>query len=335
MQWARYFDERVETMPPTWTRRLEDERLGEQVSRCYEQSAFYRRKLDGARVRPEQVRKAEDLSRMPLTTRAELEEEVGNDAPFGGLLCVELIDVVRVQVASDGPLAVGYTQKDARASAEVGARSFWAAGARPDDVVLHCSRFGLAADGVAAQAALEETGAAVVPVGADDITGALARWAGLQPTALAAPTTVALELADAAGEQGLDAHKLGLAKLLVRVEPEHRVEPAQRLLAEVWGVRTGAFYGVPEISCAFAAECEERDGLHFLGHGSVLAELVEPRTARPVPLEPGARGELVLTHLEREATPLLRFRTGDLVSIVHTECACGRTGFRFRPVGRV
>ena len=335
MQWARYFDERVETMPPTWTRRLEDDRLGEQVARCYEQSTFYRRKLDGARVRPEQVRKAEDLPRVPPTARAEVEEAAGADPPFGGLLCVELLDVVRVQVVSDGPLAVGYTQKDARRSAEVGARVLWAAGARPDDVVLNCARLGLGADGVAAEAALEETGAAVIPAGAGDAAGTLDRWESLRPTALAAPTGFALELAGAAGERGMDAHKLGLAKLLVGTEPEHRVEPAQRLLTEVWGVRPGTYYGVPEISCALAAECEELDGLHFLGHGSVLAELVEPRSGRSLPIEPGARGELLLTHLEREATPLLRFRTGDLVSIVDTECECGRTGFRFRVLGPI
>ena len=336
MQWARYFDERVETMPASWVRRLEDERIAEQVARLYEQAPFYRRKLDAERLRPEQVRKVEDLPRLPLTTRAELVADQADAPPFGGIACADPLDIVRVRVPSTpaGALVVSYTEKDARASADVGARALWASGARPDDVVLHCSPFGFASDGVSTNAALEATGAIVVPVASGEAAGVLALWPALGPTALATTTAFALELAEAAAEAGVDARALGLAKVLVRVEPDKRVEPAQRLLEEVWGARAGAFYGVSEIWAVLAAECDERDGLHFLGQGAAVAELVEPRSGKPAAIEPGGRGELVFSHLEREGTPLLRYRSGDLVSIVDTECACGRTGFRFRLVGR-
>ena len=336
MQWARYFEERVETMPASWIRRLEDERLAEQVARCYEEMPFYRRKLDGVRVRPEQVRRAEDLPRLPFTTHDELVEDESHDPPLGGRVCVDPIDVVRLHLVSPdqrGAVAVAYTEKDASTSAQVGARALWASGARPDDVVLHYAPFGLSTDGMTVNAAFEATGATVVPVGAGEAASVLSRWGAVQPTALSTTTTRALELAEAAREAGVDVHTLGLGKVLVRVEQDRRVEAGQRLLEEVWGAPASAFYGVPEIWCILAAECDERDGLHFLGHGTVVAELVEPRTGRAAAIEPGARGELVLSHLEREATPLLRFRSGDLVSIVDTECPCGRTGFRFRVVG--
>jgi phenylacetate-CoA ligase len=337
VQWARYFEERVETMPSSWIRRLEDERLAEQVAHCYEEMPFYRRKLDGARVRPEQVRKVEDLPRLPFTARDELAEDAMHDPPLGGRACVDLIDVVRLELGSSRegrPVAIAYTEKDAVTSAQVGARTLWAAGARPDDLVLHCAPFGLSSDGLAANAALEQTGATVVSVAAGEAASIIALWGAVRPTGLLATSSYALELDEAARAAGLDVHALGLAKLLVRIEQDRRIEPAQRLLEEVWGARTGAVYGIPEIWCAFAAECDERDGLHFLGHGSVVAELVEPSTGRPTAIASGARGELVFSHLEREATPLLRFRSGDLVSIVDTECLCGRTGFRFRLVGR-
>lgn len=337
MQWARYFEERVETMPSSWIRRLEDERLAEQVARCYEEMPFYRRKLDGARVRPEQVRKVEDLPRLPFTTRDELVDDSAQDPPFGGRACVDPIDVVRLELGSSRDrraAAIAYTEKDAVTSAQVGARTLWAAGARPDDVLLHCAPFGLASDGLAANAALEQTGATVVPVSAGEAASVMALWDAVRPTGLLTTSGYALELDEAARAAGLEVHGLGLAKLLIRVEQDRRGEPAQRLLEDVWGARTGAVYGIPEIWCVFAAECDERDGLHFLGHGSVVAELVEPRTGRLAVIDQGARGELVFSHLEREATPLLRFRSGDLVSIVDTECPCGRTGFRFRLAGR-
>ena len=337
MQWARYFEERVETMPASWIRRLEDERLAEQVVRCYEQMPFYRRKLDGVRVRPEQVRKVEDLPRLPFTTHDELADDAVHDPPFGGRTCVDPIDVVRLELGSSreqGVIAIAYTEKDAGASAQVGARTLWAAGARPDDLILHCAPFGLSGDGLAANAALEQTGATVVPVAAGEAQSVMALWGAVRPTGLLATSGYALELDEAARRAALDVHGLGLAKLLVRVEQERRIEPEQRLLEEVWGARTGAVYGIPEIWCVFAAECDERDGLHFLGHGSVVAELVDPRSGKPIAVGPGARGELVLTHLEREATPLLRFRSGDVISVVDTECPCGRTGFRFRLAAR-
>ena len=93
-------------------------------------------------------------------------------------------------------------------------------------------------------------------------------------------------------------------------------------------------YGLSDVWGTFAAECEERDGLHFSGQDGVLVELIDPESAEPVAIEPGATGELVFTHLAREATPVLRFRSRDLAEILGVECPCGRTGFRFRVAGR-
>jgi phenylacetate-CoA ligase len=335
--WARYFDERIETMPPAWTRRLEEERLAEQVERCYERAPFYRRKLDEARIRPEQVERLEDVARLPFTTKAELRESQADSPPYGDFVCADDIEILRIHLSSGTtgrPLVVPYTERDLATSADVGARAFWAAGVRPDDTVLHCLAYGFYTGGLCDHAALEATGAAMVPVGLGQSARILDLWADLRPTALFSTITYPLHLAEAASERGIDSRKLGLSKLIVTGEPGGQIAATRRRLEELWRATVGDTYGLSDVWGTFAGECEEGDGLHFSGQGAVLVELVDPETGEQLAVEEGTRGELVFTHLYREAAPLLRFRSRDIAEIVALECPCGRTGLRFRVVGR-
>jgi phenylacetate-CoA ligase len=335
--WARFFDERMETMPPAWTRRLEEELLAEQVERCWEGSPFYRRKLAAARLRPEHVERLEDLRLLPFTTKEELRESQAVDPPFGDFLCTDPIDVVRAHLSSGTtgkPLVLAYTEKDLRTSAQVGARAFWACGARPDDVVLHCLAYAFYTGGLIDHAAMETTGATVIPVGLGQTARLLELWRDLRPTALFSTLTYPEYLAEAVAQHGIEPRSLGLEKLLVTGEPGGQMAPTRRRLEELWGATVGDSYGLSDVWGTLAGECEERDGLHFCGQGATLAELVEPEGGEPVEIEPGAHGELVLTHLDREASPVLRFRTRDVVTVLARECPCGRTGFRFRVLGR-
>ena len=335
--WARYFDERIETMPPAWTRRLEEERLAEQVVRCYERAPFYRRKLDDAGVRPEAVEGLEDLTRLPLTTKQELRESQAENPPYGDFVCADELDIVRVHLSSGTtgkPLVIPYTERDLATSNDVGARSFWAAGVRPDDTVLHCLAYGFYTGGLSDHAALEATGATMVPVGLGQSARVLELWRELRPTALFSTITYPLHLAEVAAERDLEPRKLGLSKLIVTGEPGGQIAATRRRLEELWGATVGDTYGLSDVWGSFAGECEEREGLHFCGQGATLAELIDPETEQSIPVEEGARGELVFTHLDREAAPLLRFRSRDIAEIVGLECECGRTGFRFRVAGR-
>ena len=335
--WARYFDERIETMPPAWTRRLEEERLAEQISNCYERTPFYRRKLDVAGVRPEHFERLEDLARFPFTTKEELRESQSESPPYGDFVCADDLDIVRIHLSSGTtgkPLVMAYTEADLAASAEVGARAFWAAGVRPDDTVLHCLSYSFYTGGLADHAALESTGAAMVPVGLGQSGRVLELWSDLRPTTLFSTITYPLHLAETAAERGLDPRRLGLAKLIVTGEPGGQIAPTRRRLEQLWGATVGDTYGLSDVWGTLAGECEERDGLHFSGQGATLVELVDPEGDERLEIEPGARGELVFTHLLREASPLIRFRSRDVAEIVGVECPCGRTGFRFRVVGR-
>ena len=335
--WARYFDERIETMPPAWTRRLEEERLAEQVSRCYDRSPFYRRKLEEAGVRPEHVERLEDLAALPFTTKEELRASQAESPPYGDYVCVDGIEIVRMHLSSGTtgkPLVMSYTERDVATSAEVGARAFWAAGVRPDDTVLHCLSYSFYTGGISDHAALEGTGAAMIPVGLGQSARVLALWRDLRPTALFSTITYPVHLAETAAESGFDPRSLGLAKLVVTGEPGGQIAATRKRLEELWGAEVGDTYGLSEVWGTVAGECEERDGLHFSGQDAALVELIEPESGEQVPVEEGARGELVFTHLYREAAPLIRFRSRDVAEILGVECPCGRTGFRFRVVGR-
>jgi phenylacetate-CoA ligase len=335
--WARYFDERIETMPPAWTRRLEEERLAEQVSRCYDRSPFYRHKLEDAGVRPEHVERLEDLAELPFTTKEELRASQAESPPYGDYVCVDGIEVVRMHLSSGTtgkPLVMPYTERDVATSAEVGARAFWAAGVRPDDTLLHCLSYSFYTGGISDHAALEATGAAMIPVGLGQSARVLELWPELRPTALFSTITYPVHLAETAVERGLDPRSLGLAKLVVTGEPGGQIAATRKRLEELWGAEVGDTYGLSEVWGTLAGECEERHGLHFSGQDAALVELIEPEGGKQVPMEEGARGELVFTHLYREAAPLIRFRSRDVAEILGVDCPCGRTGFRFRVVGR-
>jgi phenylacetate-CoA ligase len=335
--WARYFDERMETMPPAWTRRLEEELLAEQVSRIYDRSPFYRRKLDEAGLRPEEIAQVEDLARVPFTTKEELRASQAESPPYGDFACADEIEIVRVHLSSGTtgkPIVMAYTEHDLATSADVGARAFWAAGVRPDDTVLHCLSYSFYTGGLSDHAALEETGAAMVPVGLGQSARVLDLWRDLRPTALFSTITYPLHLAEVAAERGVAPRELGLAKLVVTGEPGGQIVATRRRLEELWGARVSDTYGLSDVWGTLAGECEEREGLHFCGQDATLVELVDPESGDQLPIDIGASGELVFTHLRREATPLIRFRSRDIAEIVAVECECGRTGFRFRVMGR-
>ena len=337
MEWAAYFDERTETMPPAWTRRLEEELLVDQVTRCYERSPFWRRKLAGAGVRPEHVLGADDLRHIPFTTKEELRVSQEAEPPLGDFACADPVDVVRVHLTSGTtgkPLVLGYTAEDLKTSARIGARAFWTAGARPDDMVLHCLNYSFYTGGLVDHDSLEETGATMVPVGLGQTKRLLEVWDDLRPTALFSTLTYPLYLAESAQEEGVDPRRLGLRKLIVAGEPGGQLAGTRKRLEDLWGASMRDTYGLSDVWGTFAAECEEHAGLHFSGQDGVLVELIDPDSGESLEIEPGVSGELVFTHLAREASPVLRFRSRDLAEILGVECPCGRTGFRFRVAGR-
>jgi phenylacetate-CoA ligase len=340
MAWRRYWDEAVETLSAHESRRTDDVLLAEQIAYCREDSAFYRRKWAAAGVEPTSIRAVGDLAQLPFSTKDELRAEQATNPPLGEYLCAPMTDVVRIHGTSGTTgrmLLTAMTAADADLVAECGARSLWSAGMRPDDVVFHVFNYSVYSGGVTDHLSAERLGAAVMPIGVGNSQAFVELAPQARPTAVQSTPSYPLYLArKMRSEMGRDAHELGLRKGFFGGEPGAGIPEVQQQLRDELGLEPfDANYGMSEVVSIFAAECDQRDGLHFFGQRALVVELIEPDTGNVVPFTTGAEGELVYTSLRRQATPLVRYRSGDVAHIISTSpCGCGRTSFRFRVMGR-
>jgi phenylacetate-CoA ligase len=308
--------------------------LQEQLAYLEASSPFYRERLRGVR---EHVRGAEDLPRLPFTTKDELREGQRAEPPFGVHLCAPRERLVRMHVTSGTtgePVAVGFTEADHRANSEVGGEAFRIAGVRPDDVFAHCLNYALYAGGIADHMALESSGATVVPVGTGQSRRLLELIPALGITGIFGTLSFPAYLAGRAREAGLEPASLGLRHIVTAGEPGAGLAAVRGEIEREWDATVADSFGMSDVWSTMAGECGEGDGLHLTVTEHAVLELVDPEGGDPVPLEDGAGGELVWTHLRREASPLLRYRSSDLGRVWTSPCACGRTTPRIRIDGR-
>jgi phenylacetate-CoA ligase len=301
-------------------------------------SPFYAERIAGAR----------ELTQLPFTTKEELRAAQAADPPFGAHLCAPRESLVRIHVTSGTtgePVAIGLTARDHAANSVLGGAAFAIAGVRRDDVIAHCLNYALYAGGVADHMALEASGGTVVPVG----VGQSARLLDLIPrlgiTALFGTLSYPAYLAARAREAGLDPRALGLRHIVTAGEPGAGLAAVRDEIAEAWGTTVRDTFGMSDVWSTMAGECGEcgeADGLHLTTGGHAVLEVIDPETGAPVvetdPATgmPGgdAEGELVWTHLRREASPLLRYRSADIGRVWTGACGCGRTTPRIRIDGR-
>ena len=330
---------KLETLEPEAQRSLERDRLSTQLKYVYAKSSFYRSKFQEANLVPEAVRHVEDLTKLPFTTKAELRESQERQPPFGDYLAAPLEKVATVHRTSGSTGRFIYTvlsRNDLKQNSECGARAFWAGGLRPNHIVVHCLNYNLWMGGYTDHRSLETTGAAVVPFGVGNSHQLVRRIqeAGID-TLSSTPSYPAYLENVVRQELGVEPVELGLKLGLLAGEPGLENHAFKRRVEETWGFRASNSYGMADVISCFAGSCEDSDDLHFMGQGAVLPQLIDPVTGEDLAIMGGAEGELVLTHLAREAQPVVRYRTRDVVDIVTEEpCRCGRTGFRFRVTGR-
>jgi len=307
--------------------------LRDQLAYLEASSAFYRERLRGARGR---VRSAADLHHLPFTTKDELREGQRHEPPFGPHLCAPRERLVRVHVTSGTtgePVAVGFTRRDHEANSTLGGEAFRIAGVRADDTIAHCLNYALYAGGIADHMALEASGATVVPVGTGQSRRLLELIPQLGITAIFGTLSFPAYLAARARESGVDPRELGLRHIVTAGEPGAGLEAVRSEIEAAWGASVADSFGMSDVWSTMAAACREGEGLHLTTGEHALLELVDLEGA-PVQLEDGASGELVWTHLRREASPLLRYRSGDLGRVWTSPCACGRSTPRIRIDGR-
>ena len=318
----KYWEEAIECMKRSDLEKLQAERLKETIRKA-SNSPFYQKKFQEKNITPEIINSASDISKLPFTTK----EDLRNNYPFG-LAAVPLKEVVRLHSSSGttgNPTVVLHTQKDLDEWANQVARCMYMVGLRDSDVFQNTSGYGMFTGGLGFQYGAERLGALTVPAAAGNSARQIKFIRDFGTTALHAIPSYATRLAEVFGEMGLDPRKdTKLTTLCIGAEPHS--EEQRRRIEKLLGVKAYNCFGMSEMNGpGVAFECLEQNGLH-IWEDYVIVEILNPETLEPV--KEGEIGELVLTTLNREAMPLIRYRTRDLTRILPGECPCGRTHHR-------
>lgn len=301
---------------------LQTERLKKTVRQCMN-SKFYRRRFAESHIDPDDIRSLSDLSRIPFTTKQDLRDSY----PFG-MSAVPLSRVVRLHSSSGTtgtPTVILHTQRDLDEWANAVARCLYMVGLRPGDIFQNSSGYGMFTGGLGFQYGAERLGMLTVPAAAGNTKRQIKFITDFGTTALHAIPSYAGRLYEVMEEMGIDPRRdTHLRTLIIGAEPHS--EEQRRRIEQMLGVKAYNSFGMSEMcGPGVAFECTEQNGLH-IWEDYYIVEIVDPMTLEPVP--EGEVGELVLTTINREAMPLLRYRTRDLTRILPGECPCGRHHLR-------
>ncbi len=310
---------------------LQLERLNRQLSRLSESPPAIAERLASQGVARRPLADLEEVERLPFMTKADLREAY----PLG-LFGAARDQVARIQGSSGTrgkPTLVGYSPSDLTLWAEVVARCLTLAGARPGQMLHNAYGYGLFTGGLDLHAGAERLGLTVMPASGGQTQRQCLLIEDLRPDGLAATPSYALNIAEHFRAEGKDPRQMGLSWAILGAEPW--TEEMRRAIEEAFAIDALDIYGLSEvIGPGVAAECREaKDGLH-VHEDHFLVEVIDPETLAPLP--DGVPGELVFTTLTRQISPVLRYRSGDVASLDHTPCRCGRTTVRMSRIkGRV
>jgi phenylacetate-CoA ligase len=314
----------VETRPWDDQVELDDVAFRDQLAYLVERSPFYRNRLAG-------IGGLGDIREVPLTTKDEIRATVTPDNPFGAHLCVGREEIARIYSTSGttgAPSYIPLTTTDIDNWIAGSARSYAASGVEAGQTIVSTYNAGPFAAG-AALASFDRIGLCHVPVGTGNTERLIRAIELLRPHAVVLTPSYAAYLAEQHDLAGSS-----VERVLVAGEPGGGEDRFRAALELGWGAKVTEAMGIGDIGVSLWGECEAQDGMHLGARGFVHAELIDPDSGAALPMEDGASGELVLTHLKHKAAPLLRFRTRDHVRVRTSPCPCGRTGPRIRCIGR-
>jgi len=319
----------IERMPARDLRKLQVERLKQSVTQA-SKSPFYRERLAQLGITAEGITDLNALKTIPFTTK----EDLRGHFPYG-LLCVPQQAVKRMHCSSGttgNPTVVFHTQHDLDSWANLVARSLYATGVRDTDVFQNICGYGLFTGGLGFQYGAERLGALVIPAAAGNSKRQIKLIQDFSTTVIHTIPSYLTRLHAVFEEMGIDPRNDTHLRLLIIGAEPHSEETRQRI-QDLFGVKAFNSYGLSEMNGpGVAFECHLQTGLH-IWEDAYIVEIVDPETLEPV--QDGQVGELVLTTLDREAMPILRYRTRDLTSFLPGQCACGRTHRRLdRITGR-
>ena len=323
-----YYQPEIETMPYEELRQLQNEKLLKQVRHVWDNVPYYRAKMEAKGVTPEDIRSIDDLHKLPFLSKADL-----RDAYPYGLLGKPLSECVRIHSTSGttGKRVVAfYTQHDVDLWEDCCARAIVAAGGTKEDVVHVAYGYGLFTGGAGLHGGSHKVGCLTLPMSSGNTDRQLMFMTDLGSTILCCTPSYAAYLAEAIEEQGIkDQIKLKAGIF----GAEAWSEDMRRDIENKLGIKAYDIYGLTETSGpGVAFECCEQTGMH-INEDHFIAEIIDPDTEEVLPI--GSKGELVFTAIDKEAFPLLRYRTKDICVLKREKCSCGRTHVKMsKPMGR-
>jgi len=318
------WDAAHECMPREELEQLQMERLQATLNRVYKNVTCYRKKFSDLGIVPEDIRSLDDFKRLPFT----LKEDLRLNYPYG-MFAVPLREVVRIHSSSGTtgkPTVVGYTRNDLKNWSNLVARFMTAVGVTHDDVVQIAFGYGMFTGAFGLHYGAETIGASVIPMGSGNTEKQIMIMQDYKSTVLVGTPSYAITIADRMERMGIDPKTLSLKVGLFGGEPwseAMRKEIENRLF-----ISATDNYGLSEIiGPGVAGECVHKNGMHIF-EDAFLPEIIDPENGEVLP--PGSVGELVLTTLNKEALPMIRYRTRDITSLDYSPCTCGRTMVRMK-----
>ncbi len=323
---SNYFNKEIETANRETLEKIQSERLVNTVKRVYDNVELYRKRMDEAGIKPEDIKSVKDLSKLPFTYKQDLRDTY----PYGMFAC-PMKEVVRIHASSGTTgrqTVVGYTKNDIDMWATCIARALSAAGATDEDFIHISYGYGLFTGGLGAHYGAEKLGAAVIPAATGNTRRQLQIFKDFGSTILCCTPSYAMYLADSLSEYGLTKDDLKLKAGVFGAEPWTENMRAQ--IEEELGIKAFDIYGLSEVAGpGVAFDCECQNGMH-INEDNFIPEIIDSETGEVLP--DGETGELVFTCVSKEALPLIRYRTKDITSLTHCKCGCGRTLVRMNRV---
>ena len=313
------YNDAMECMDFDERKKLQGERLRATVELEYNNVPAYRKRMDEAGVKPEDINGIEDIVKLPFMQKTDLRDNF----PYG-LFAADLKDIVRIQGSSGTtgkPIVSGYTENDIKVWTEMVARALTAAGGTKDDIIQVAYGYGLFTGGLGAHQGATEIGATVIPMSSGNTQRQIIMMKELGATMLCCTPSYATYLAETIHEMGIKPEELKLKSGCFGAEPW--TEEMRQHLEDLLDFDALDIYGLTEIGGpGVAFECMEKHGMH-INEDHVLAEIIDPVTEEPLPDD--TPGELVFTTLTKTGAPMIRYRTHDICTLHHGTCACGRT----------
>lgn len=325
----RYYQEEIETMPVSEIKKLQERKLQKQIRHVYEHVPYYRALMDAKGVKPEDIKCLEDIRKLPFLSKSDLRETY----PYG-MLAVPLADCVRIQSTSGttGKRVIAYyTQHDVDLWEECCARAIVAVGGTKEDVVQVCYGYGLFTGGPGLNGGSHKVGSLTLPMSSGNTDRQIQFMMDLKATILCCTPSYAAYIGESLKDRGYKPEDNFLKAGIFGAEPW--TEEMRRDIQASLGIKAYDIYGLTETSGpGVAFECSEQHGMH-INEDHFYAEVIDPETGEVLP--EGSKGELVFTSLDKEAFPLIRYRTRDICVLTREKCACGRTHIRMsKPMGR-